>query len=151
VTRFRSTPCGADYESLASSAVNPWTALTRDRRLPSSVFGPALAALYTIGLGLFKRCHRMAPSAGPVHWRKPYPARHLTLSILRLAIAACGWDNTPGVLPIFERNMRGIDVSGIPSAARVTLAVKFAMMDAAQLNSSDTRRPSARGCENRRW
>jgi hypothetical protein len=48
-----------------------------------------------------------------------------------LVVAACGWDNTPRVLPKSERNRHGIDVGFEPPRAFVTLAVKLAMMDTA--------------------
>ena len=60
-----------------------------------------------------------------------------------LRVAACGWDNTPGLLPIFERNRHGIDVGCLPPAGLVTLAVKFAMMDAAQRHRELIRYPAA--------
>ena len=76
----------------------------------------------------------------------PYPARlldrHHSLSILGLAVAAYGWDNTPGLLPIFERNRHGIDVGCLPPATLVTLPVKLAMMDAAQRHRELVRHPA---------
>jgi hypothetical protein len=48
-----------------------------------------------------------------------------------LLVAACGWHNTPRVLPKSKRNRHGIDVGLAPPRAFVTLAVKLAMMDPA--------------------
>ena len=51
--------------------------------------------------------------------------------------------NTPRVLPKSERNRHGIDVGFVPPCALVTLAVKLAMMDAAQRHRELIRYPAA--------
>jgi hypothetical protein len=65
----------------------------------------------------------------------PCPARVLDRQTSRwismLLVAACGWHNTPRVLPKSKRNRQGIDVGLAPPRAFVTLAVKLAMMDPA--------------------
>ena len=77
----------------------------------------------------------------------PCPARvldrHVSRWISMLVVAACGWDNTPRVLPKSERNRHGIDVGFVPPCALVTLAVKLAMMDAAQRHRELIRYPAA--------
>ena len=77
----------------------------------------------------------------------PCPAwvldRQISLWISMLLVAACRWENTPRVLPKSERNRHGIYVGFAPPCALVTLAVKLAMMDAAQRHCELIRYPAA--------
>jgi hypothetical protein len=68
--------------------------------------------------------------------------RHVSLWILWL-IASCSWGYTPRLLPKSERNRHWIDVGFVPPCALVTLAVKLAMMDAAQRHCELIRYPAA--------
>ena len=58
-------------------------------------------------------------------------------------IATCGWEDTPRVLPKSERNRHGVYVGLVPPGAFVTLAVKLAMVDAAQRHRELIRYPAA--------
>jgi hypothetical protein len=63
--------------------------------------------------------------------------------ILRALIATCRWGETPRVLPKSARNRHGVYVGLVPPSAFVTLAVKLAMVDAAQRHRELIRYPAA--------
>jgi hypothetical protein len=82
------------------------------------------------------------PSSDTGHRSTRLPDR-VSFWILRALIATCRWGNTPRVLPKSERNRHRIDFGLVPPGAFVTLAVKLAMVDAAQRHRELIRYPAA--------
>ena len=69
--------------------------------------------------------------------------QHLSSLLASLGLATRHRERTPRLLPKSERNRHGIDVGSVPPCALVTLAVKLAMMDAAQRHRELIRYPAA--------